>query len=195
MPSRAPRSNGPPLRRELRLCLGIMGAAPPSEATLLATIPRSGGDPEKAFVCDDIDGGRRNKDGSIHWDNYGAHPPVLVAEIERRLAAAGLSGRYELRDMKADDARLRSLIQGDPRFLGAVVWVVGHPERWGRHPEVNERGMVLGEHVRFALPALAPDGRFRVWDPETGAVKSSGDAGTGRDLFGFRVLALFAAAR
>jgi hypothetical protein len=179
----------------IRLCLGLMGARPPSEETILSTIPRAGDDPEKAFVCDDIDGGRRNKDRSIHWNNYGAHPPVVVAELERRLSAAGLSGRYEIREMKADDAHLRALAEKDPRFLGAVVWVVGHPERWGRHPKVNERGMVLGEHVRFALPALAPDGLFRIWDPETGKVGTCGEAGAGRDRFSYRVLALFAAAR
>jgi hypothetical protein len=179
----------------IRLCLGLLGAEIPSESAVLSTIPRGGDDPEKAFVCDDIDGGRRNKDGSIHWNNYGAHPPVLVSEIERRLTAAGLSGGYELREMKADDRKLRSLIETDPRFLGAVVWVVGHPERWGRHPKVNERGMVLGEHVRFVLPLLSPDGLFRVWDPETGKVKSASDAGAGRDRFSYRVLALFSAAR
>jgi hypothetical protein len=173
-----------------RLCLGLVGLNA-SEDEILSTIPRSGQDPEKAFVCDELGGGRRNKDGSIHWNNYGAHPPVLAAELTRRMAAAGISGRYTVRELKADDGELRRLIASDPRFLGAIVWLVGHPERWGEHPKVNERGMVLGEHVRFLEPELAPGGAFRVWDPENGRLLVTTSSGAGRELFGYRVLALF----
>lgn len=173
-----------------RLCLGLMGLEA-SEDEILATIPRSGQDPEKAFVCDELGGGRRNRDGSIHWNNYGAHPPVLVAELERRMAAAGISGRYTVRELKANDGELRRLIVSDPRFLGAVLWLVGHPERWGEHPKINERGMVLGEHVRFLEPELAPGGAFRVWDPESGGLLVTKASGAGRDCFDYRVLAIF----
>ena len=175
-----------------RLSLGLMGIRA-SEDEILSTIPRSGDDPERAFVCDDIKGGRRSG-GVIHWNNYGTHPPVVVAEIERRLSAAGLADRYEAREMKADDAELRALAQNDPRFLGAIVWLVGHPERWGSHPQVNDRGMVLGEHVRFLEPRLDANGDFRIWDPESGKLLVSSEAGTARDLFGYRVVALFAKA-
>ena len=175
-----------------RLSLGLMGIRA-SEDEILSTIPRSGDDPEKAFVCDDIKGGRRSG-GVIHWNNYGTHPPVVVAEIERRLSAAGLADRYEARETKADDAELRALAQNDPRFIGAIVWLVGHPERWGSHPQVNDRGMVLGEHVRFLEPRLAANGDFRIWDPESGKLLVSSEAGTARDLFGYRVVALFAKA-
>lgn len=161
-----------------------------SESEILATVPRSPADPEKAFVCDDIDGGRR-LNGKILWDNYGTHPPVVVAEIEKRLAAANLAGRYEARELKADDSELRRLVQSDPNFLGAIVWLVGHPERWGQKPPVNERGMVLGEHVRFLEPRLSATGAFRIWDPENGRLLLSQEAGAARELFSYRVVGLF----
>jgi hypothetical protein len=174
----------------IRTSLALFGVRA-SEDEILSTIPRAGRDPEKAFVCDDIDGGRR-LDGKILWDNYGAHPPVVVAEIERRLAESGLADEYEAVERRATDAELRSLISSDPRFLGAILWLVGHPERWGDSPPVNERGMVLGEHVRFLEPSLAPGGEFRIWDPETGKLIISPSSGTGRELFRYRVVALFA---
>jgi len=175
----------------IRLSLGLMGVPDASEDDILDTIPRGGKDPECFFVCDDISGGRKNADGSIHWDNYGTHPPVVVTEISHRIAGQGLSGRYVVRELRADDAALRALISKDHRFLGAIVWLVGHPERWGAHPPVNGRGMVLGEHVRFLEPALADDGRFRLWDPETGSLLLSRDAGAARDLFSYRVVGIF----
>jgi hypothetical protein len=174
----------------IRMSLGLVGIRT-SEDEILSTIPRSGTDPEKAFVCDDINGGRRSN-GVIHWNNYGTHPPVLVAELKNRMAAAGISGNYDAMELSADDAALRSLIVKDPKFLGAVLWLVGHPERWGSHPQVNERGMVLGEHVRFLEPALAANGDFRIWDPETGKLIASKDSGAARDLFRYRIVALFA---
>jgi hypothetical protein len=172
-----------------RLGLAIMGIET-GEDDILSTIPRSGTDPEKAFVCDDISGGRR-MNGVIHWNNYGAHPPVVVAELRRRLEAAGAAGRYEAVELSASDGELRALVKEDPRFLGAILWLVGHPERWGRRPPVNERGMVLGEHVRFLEPRLAANGDFRIWDPENGKLLVSPEAGAARDLFRDRVVALF----
>lgn len=172
-----------------RVSLALFGIEA-SEDELLATIPRSGKDPERAFVCDDINGGRR-LNGVILWDNYGTHPPVVVAEIERRLAAAGQAGRYEAREMRADDAELRALVEGNPKFLGAVLWLVGHPERWGERPPVNDRGMVLGEHVRFLEPRLSANGSFRIWDPENGKLIVSRDSGAARELFSYRIVALF----
>jgi hypothetical protein len=172
-----------------RLGLAIFGLEA-SEDEILSTIPRSGRDPERAFVCDDINGGRR-LNGKILWDNYGTHPPVVVAEIERRLGSAGLAGRYEARELRDDDEGLRLLIRDDPRFLGAIVWLVGHPERWGEKPPVNERGMVLGEHVRFLEPALTAVGSFRIWDPENGRLIVSPNSGAARELFGYRIVGLF----
>ena len=175
-----------------RLSLAIMGVNGVSEDDILASIPRDGTDPERFFVCDDIRGGRRNANGSIHWNNYGTHPPVIIAELERRLKAAGRADLYAVRELRADDAALRSLIREDPRFLGAIVWLVGHPERWGKKPPVNERGMVLGEHVRFLEPRLTSDGLFRLWDPETGKPLVSREAGAARELFHYRVVGIFA---
>jgi hypothetical protein len=173
-----------------RLSLALLGIEA-SENEILSTIPRSSRDPEKSFVCDDINGGRR-LNGKILWDNYGTHPPVVVAEIERRLAAAGLSSKYEAVELSANDASLRSLASKDPRFLGAILWLVGHPERWGDKPPVNERGMVLGEHVRFLEPRLSPAGDFRIWDPESGKLIVSHSSGAGRELFNYRIVALYA---
>jgi len=175
----------------IRVSLSLLGVAGVTEDDILATIPHAGKDPERFFVCDDIRAGRRNADGSIHWDNYGAHPPVVVAELSRRLSEAGLSDRYAVREMRAEDLALRELITADPDFLGAIVWLVGHPERWGIRPPVNPRGMVLGEHVRFLEPALAEGGCFRLWDPESGKPIVSREAGVARELFGYRVVGLF----
>ncbi len=124
--------------------------------------------PETAFVCDELNGGRKNPDGTVHWNNYGAHPPVVVAELIKRIASANLADKFVAQEGKADDDALRKLIAGNPRFLGAIVWVIGHPGPRGTRHVVNERGMVLGEHVRFVEPALASVGRFQIWDPETG---------------------------
>jgi hypothetical protein len=175
----------------MRVSLGLMGVMDVSENDILATIPRSGSDPEHDFVCDDLQGGRRNADGSINWNNYGTHPPVVVAELSRRMAERDLSSRYAVRELRADDALLRSLVVNDPHFLGAIVWLVGHPERWGNHPPVNERGMVLGEHVRFLEPHLAANGDFHLWDPETGALVVSREAGAARELFSYRIVGIF----
>ena len=176
-----------------RLSLAIMGVRDVTEDSILSSIPK-GTDPETSFVCDDIMAGRRNKDGSIHWNNYGTHPPVVVRSIESRLQKDGLSGVWTVRELKADDGRLRSLIANDPSFMGAIVWLVGHPERWGERPPVNERGMVLGEHVRFLEPTLDSDGAFRIRDPETGKLIVSSSSGAARDLFSYRVVALFRSA-
>jgi hypothetical protein len=174
-----------------RLALALMDAGDVNEDEILASLPKGGIDPERFFVCDDIRGGRKNADGSIHWNNYGTHPPVVAAELRRRLQAAALEERYIVRELHADDTALRAIIRNDPRFLGAIVWLVGHPERWGSSPPVNERGMVLGEHVRFFEPALMSSGDFRLWDPETGKPMVAHEAGAARDLFGFRIVGLF----
>jgi hypothetical protein len=173
-----------------RLSLALMGITDVTEDQILATIPRKGSDPETAFVCDAINGGRKNQDGTIHWNNYGTHPPVVVGELQRRLTAAGIGDRFVVQEGKADDAALRAMITGNPRFLGAIVWVIGHPSRWGPHT-VNDRGMVLGEHVRFVQPVLSNQGQFRIYDPETGTSFLSSDAGAGRELFSNRVVGIF----
>jgi len=175
-----------------RLSLALMGFTGISEDQILAKVPRGGDNPETSFVCDDINGGRKNPDGSIHWNNYGTHPPVVVGELERWLATAGLGDRFSVQEAKADDSSLRKQITDNSRFLGAVVWVIGHPTRWQNQPTVNERGMVLGEHVRFVQPSLSSQGQFRIYDPESGKSFLSPDAGAGRDLFGYRVVELFA---
>ena len=173
----------------IRVSLALMGITA-SEDQILSTIPRSGDNPEKAFVCDDVNGGRRNPDGSIHWNNYGAHPPVVAGELTRRIALAGADDRFVVQEGKADDAALKAMIEHDPRFLGAIVWVVGHPDPGPAHHTINERGMVFGEHVRFVAPVLS-GGQFQIWDPETGKVSRSSDAGAARDLFSYRVVGIF----
>lgn len=172
----------------MRLSLALMGITA-TEDQILATIPRTGDNPETAFVCDNVDGGRKNPDGSIHWNNYGTHPPVVAAELSRRLAEAE-ENRFVVQEGKADDDTLRALIERNPRFLGAIVWVVGHPDSGAPHHTVNERGMVFGEHVRFVAPALS-HGKFQIWDPETGKTSLALDAGAARDLFSYRVVGLF----
>lgn len=174
----------------IRLSLAISDIRDITEDEILDSIPK-GTDPETSFVCDDITTGRKNKDGSIHWNNYGTHAPVVAKAINGYLAERGIK-TWEARELRADDAELRRLVIDDPAFRGAVVWLVGHPERWGEDPPVNERGMVLGEHVRFLEPTLASNGEFRIRDPETGKLIESRSAGASRDLFSYRVVGLFA---
>lgn len=121
--------------------------------SILANIPK-GTDPETSFVCDNIDKGRRTADGTILWNNYGTHPPVVAKGLRSYMEKYHLSDNYMVKEMKLSDVELKNLITTDDRFLGAIVWLVGHPDRWGDHPPVNERGMVLGEHVRFVNPEL-----------------------------------------
>ncbi len=64
----------------IRVSLAIAGIRDISEDTILANIPK-GTDPETSFVCEDISKGRRNKDGSIRWNNYGTHAPVVANTI------------------------------------------------------------------------------------------------------------------
>jgi hypothetical protein len=174
-----------------RLTLGVMGIRDVTEDQILARIPRDSDDPERAFVCDDLNAGRRNGKGKILWNNYGTHPPVVVAMIQSWQKERKLSEKYTVRELRADDKKLRTLIRNDPSFLGAIVWVVGHPKRWGEHPPVNSRGMVLGEHVRFVEPFLADDAKFKIVDPETGLMFLSENAGSGRELFSYRVVGIF----
>ncbi len=175
----------------MRMSLALMGIPELSEDDILSIIPTAGKDPEKSFVCDNIRGGRRNTDGSIHWDNYGAHPPVLEKFLSDEINENGLADNYYIAEMKADDDELRDLMVNNSQFVGAIVWLVGHPDRWGYHPPVNERGMVLGEHVRFLDPVLDVSGNFRLWDPETGKVVVSKEAGVGRDCFSYRIVGIF----
>jgi hypothetical protein len=37
---------------------------------------------------------------------------------------------FSVREFHMDDSALRALISKNPRFLGAIVWLAGHPERW-----------------------------------------------------------------
>ena len=173
----------------IRTTAALSGITGISEDEILSDIPRNGTDPEKYFVCDNINSGRKNKDGSIHWNNYGTHPPVVVNELEKLLARYGKSNEISVTEEKLTDSQL-SALTADPSFRGAVVWVVGHPERWGTHPEVNERGMVLGEHVRFVLPTKDAKGNFLVYDPENGKISPAASAGASRDLFKYRTVCI-----
>jgi hypothetical protein len=174
-----------------RLSLALMGVQNLSEDAILDVMPQNGSDPERYFVCDDITAGRKNRDGTIHWNNYGTHPPVVVTALESFMHTYHTDGSWSARELRADDKQLRLLIHDDSSFRGAILWLVGHPDRWGAHPAVNGRGMVLGEHVRFLEPVLDPDGRFRIRDPETGVLIESEDTGAGRELFSYRIVALF----
>jgi ABC-type nickel/cobalt efflux system permease component RcnA len=173
----------------IRLSLAVAGIRDLSEDEILGAIPK-GTDPETTFVCEDISAGRKNKDGSIRWNNYGTHAPVVAKTINKYLEERGLAGQWNARVLKADDGQLHDLMK-DPSFRGAIIWLVGHPERWGDNPPVNERGMVLGEHVRFLEPSLSSDGNFRIRDPETGKLLESSSAGASRNLFSYRVVGLF----
>jgi hypothetical protein len=174
----------------VRLTLAITGIRDLDEDTILYSFPW-GTDPEKSFVCDNVDAGRRNKDGSIHWNNYGTHPPLVVKTLQSYLHMYGLDASYEVREMKLSDADLRNLAANNERFLGAVVWLVGHPERWGEHPPVKN-GIVLGEHVRFVDPELDKAGKFMVWDPEKHPDQPYHLAAIPtRNMFGYRTVALF----
>lgn len=135
------------------------------EDSILDQFPK-GKNPESAFVCDNINQGRRTADGTILWDNYGAHPPVVVNSINHWLNWGGRINNYRVTEEQLSDEDLKQLCREDSCFLGAIIWVVGHPERWGENPQKNERGMVLGEHVRFISPQLDKQGNFLVWDPE-----------------------------
>ena len=135
------------------------------EDEILASYPK-GSDPETSFVCENINRGRRTADGTILWDNYGTHPPVVVENINHWLKIRHMENSYSVQEEVLTDLQLKKLCREDDTFLGAIVWLIGHPERWGETPPANERGMVLGEHVRFIDPQLDQDGNFMVWDPE-----------------------------
>jgi hypothetical protein len=174
----------------IRTAAALSGITHTSEDDILAALPRSGTDPEKYFVCDNINAGRKNKDGSVHWNNYGTHPPVVIHELQQLFTNNGKSDRLSATEEKLTDSQLAALISSSPAFRGAIVWVVGHPERWGADPQVNERGMVLGEHVRFVLPVKDAGGNFLIYDPENGRVSSSKSAGASRDLFKYRTVCI-----
>lgn len=148
----------------VRLFLAMAGVNV-DEQDVLDQMPK-GTNPETSFVCDNIDQGRRAADGSIRWNNYGTHPPVVIQSLEYWLRMNNKTSLYSIEEDQLSDEQLRDLCRNDDRFLGAIVWVVGHPDRWGQNPAVNERGMVLGEHVRYVNPELADNGDFLVWDPE-----------------------------
>jgi hypothetical protein len=174
----------------IRTAAALSGITGVTEDAILADLPKNGTDPEKYFVCDSINSGRKNKDGSIHWNNYGTHPPVVVHELDRLIGKSGKSGSVSVTEEKLTDSQLSDLIASQKTFRGAIVWVVGHPERWGSNPEVNERGMVAGEHVRFVLPVKDAEGNFLVYDPENGRVSSSKTAGASRNLFKYRTVCI-----
>ncbi len=176
----------------IRTVAALSGITDITEDAVLADLPQDGTDPEKYFVCDDIDSGRKNKDGSIHWNNYGTHPPVVVNELEQLFARNDKSDKLSATEEKLTDSQLSALISSSETFRGAVVWVVGHPDRWGTNPPVNERGMVAGEHVRFVLPVKDASGNFLVYDPETGKISPSKTAGASRNLFNYRTVCISA---
>lgn len=175
----------------LRMSLAFMGIRRLTEDGILGDMPRAGVDPEKYFVCDDLMGKRTRPDGSIYWNNYGTHPPVIVEFAGKYMDEAGVADLYEVKEEKLSDAELKALAKDDPKFLGAIVWIVGHPKRWGYHPPVNERGMVLGEHVWFVGPSLDAKGRLVVWDPEPlpGQPYLLDEIPT-RDMFQYRVVTI-----
>jgi len=178
------------LVRMTAACIGIPDL---TEEGILADFPK-GLDPETAFVCNNIDQGRRGPGNTIRWNNYGTHPPVVVKQLNHYIADHHLASLYTLQEVKADDAQLKDLISTDEHFLGAIVWLVGHPERWGAHPPVNDRGMVLGEHVRFVAPKLDASGNFIVWDPENHPNQPYHvPTLAGRELFNYRIAVLLAA--
>jgi hypothetical protein len=107
------------------------------------------------------------------------------------MVSAGIADKFLVQEARTDDTELRRLITQDSKFLGAVVWVIGHLGPQTTHHTVNERGMVLGEHVRFVEPVISSDGRFRIYDPQTGKASWASDAGAGRDLFSYRVVEVF----
>jgi hypothetical protein len=151
----------------VRLVLAMQGVQV-GEEEILDHMPK-GLYPENAFVCTNIDQGRRAPDGSIRWNNYGAHPPVVRESIAYWLNSRKRELPVYVEEEQLSDQELRELCMHDERFLGAVIWVVGHPDRWGIPARINERGMVLGEHVRYLNPLLADNGDFLIWDPEASA--------------------------
>lgn len=175
----------------IRLVLGVMGIRNLDEESVIDSLPK-GADPEESFVCDNIDQGRRMSDGTILWNNYGTHPPVVVQSLKSYMNLYGLSNVYTVEEMKLSDDELKDLVTSDDRFLGAIIWLIGHPDRWGVHPPVNERGIVLGEHVRFVNPELDEEGNFMVWDPESHPYQPYRLSSLPtRDMFDNRVVTIF----
>jgi len=173
-----------------RLVLALTGIRDLDEDTILYSFPW-GSDPEKSFVCDNVDGGRRNRDGSIHWTNYGTNPPVVAGAVESYMNMYGRSPLYEVKVMSLSDGELKKLAAHNDRFLGAIVWLVGHPERWGTKPP-SHNGLQLGEHVRFVDPELDKNGKFMIWDPENHPDQPyHQDTIPTRELFGCRTVVLF----
>jgi hypothetical protein len=173
-----------------RLVLALTGIRDLDEDTILYSFPW-GSDPEKSFVCDNVDGGRRNRDGSIHWTNYGTNPPVVAGAVESYMNMYGRSPLYEVKVMPLSDGELKKLAAHNDRFLGAIVWLVGHPERWGTKPP-SHNGLQLGEHVRFVDPELDKNGKFMIWDPENHPDQPyHQDTIPTRELFGCRTVVLF----
>lgn len=174
----------------IRMTLAIMGVRDLDEQTIIDSLPK-GKDPETSFVCDDIDQGRR-LNGTIFWDNYGTHPPVVVRELDLYMDKNGLSDLYTVKEMTLSDEELMVLAESDDAFLGAIVWLIGHPDRWREHPPVNERGIVLGEHVRFVNPELDEEGNFMIWDPESHPDQPYHQSSLPtRDMFDYRLVGIF----
>ncbi len=174
----------------IRMTLAIMGVENLDEQSIIDSLPK-GKDPEISFVCDDIDQGRR-LNGTIFWDNYGAHPPVVVQELNTYMDRYGLSDIYTVKEMTLSDEELINMVDLDDEFLGAIVWLIGHPARWGDHPPVNDRGIVLGEHVRFVNPELDEEGKFMIWDPESHPYQPYHLSSLpSRDMFDFRLVGIF----
>lgn len=142
----------------VRMVLAMEGVEV-TEEEILNQMP-GGLDPENGFVCTNIDQGRRAPDGSIRWNNYGAHPPVVQESIEYWMKSRDKDDFIQIKEQQLTDAQLRELCLNDENFLGAIIWVVGHPDYWGTPARINEIGMVLGEHVRYVNPILAANGNF-----------------------------------
>ncbi len=173
----------------IRLFLAMAGIDE-EEEKILKQMPQ-GNDPEQSFVCLNIDHGRRGEGGEIIWDNYGTHPPVVKESIEYWLEQNKKDSLYDIREERLSDGELKELCIHDDSFLGAIIWVIGHPTRWGEPARVNERGMVLGEHVRFLNPELDSSGDFLVWDPEVSTDQPHHYTSfPTRSAFDFRVLTI-----
>ncbi|MGP1587074.1 MAG: L,D-transpeptidase [Treponemataceae bacterium] len=173
----------------IRAVASLCGITSCTEDSILDFIPK-GTNPQTSFVMEDINAGRKNEDGSINWNNYGTHSPVVVSAIQTLLKQNGKAETFSVREEKLTDERLFELIKTDTKFFGAIVWLEGHPERWGKNPKINERGMVAGEHVRFVLPVLTKDDKFLLYDPETGKVTSSKNTGDCRECFDFATVTI-----
>ena len=146
----------------VRMVCSALGVGQLSEEDILKFFPVHKNNPELGLVIDDIDGSPIYPDGTINWENYGAHAEVVTKVLTQIFTIYSLADRYTVETASLDDERLKQFLKEDKKCLGAIIWVAAYID--GKQPPVNSFGQVLGEHVQYVSPLLDSKERFMVYD-------------------------------